>query len=89
MIPPTPEDVTTVANKVVGTGSAVTVMGWIASSDFGFWVGVLIGVIGLLINFHYSRRHDRRADEAHRVYIARLQEMSDSHFMDHKPLNEK
>lgn len=59
------------ANKIVGTGSAVTVVSWASSSDFGVWAGILIGVVGLAINLYYKRKSDKRASEAHAFYLSR------------------
>lgn len=58
------------ANKLTGAGSAVTVLSWFNSSNFGMWVGIAIGVIGLAVNFYYKRRSDRRSAEAHRLYMS-------------------
>lgn len=34
------------------------------------WAGIVIGVIGLLVNFYYKRKGDRRAAEAHQRYMS-------------------
>lgn len=57
------------ANKVTASGVGVTVLGWTTSSDFGVWAGILIGLVGLAVNFYYKRKSDKRAAEAHRAYM--------------------
>lgn len=66
--------VASLASKATGTGSAVTVVGWLTSSNFGMWMGILIGVAGLLVNWHYKRKSDRRANEAHTFHLYRLRD---------------
>lgn len=58
-----------VASKTTMVGSTVTVAGWATHSDFGMWVGIVIGVLGLVVNFYYRFKSDRRAAEAHRRYL--------------------
>lgn len=65
--------VASVASKATGTGSAVTVVGWLTSSDFGMWAGIVIGVGGLIINWYYRRKTDRREAEAHEMRIYKMQ----------------
>lgn len=60
------------ADKLTIAGSASTVVGWITSSDFGVLAGILIGVVGLLINWYFKHRQDKRAESSHRAYMERL-----------------
>jgi hypothetical protein len=64
--------VASISSKAPAAGSVVTVGGWATGSDFGMWVGIAIGVLGLLISTYYKRKRDRRAEEAHRLYIESL-----------------
>jgi hypothetical protein len=57
------------ANKATGAGSATTILGWATGSDFGMWIGILIGLIGLTINLYYRRKSDQRATLAHELYM--------------------
>lgn len=79
MIYQDPHQITTLANKAIGTGSAVTVMGWVTSSNLGLWVGIGIGIAGLLVNFYFRQKSDRRAAEAHRLYVEHLEENRKHH----------
>lgn len=60
------------ASKATGAGSAVTVFGFITSSNIGMWLGVLIGFCGLVVNWYFKRKSDRRAEEAHKAYMRKL-----------------
>lgn len=60
------------ANKAVGGGSAVTLLSWLNSSNFGMWAGIAIGVVGLLVNWYFKHRSDKRADEIHRARMRAL-----------------
>ena len=47
-------------NMAVGGGTSALVFGGLAISDLAAIVGVLIAVIGVVIQFYYKRRSDRR-----------------------------
>jgi hypothetical protein len=59
------------ANRFIGTGSAVTVVGALAEIDWGLWIGIAIGVAGLAMNFYYKRKSDKRSAESHRLYMSK------------------
>lgn len=58
-----------VGSKATYTGAGTTTFSWMFSSEFGIAVGVLIGVLGFLLNWYYSRRRDQRELEVHRVLM--------------------
>lgn len=60
------------ASKATGAGSAVTVLGFITSSNIGMWLGVLVGFSGLVVNWYFKRKADKRAEEAHQAYMRKL-----------------
>lgn len=60
------------ADKLTIAGSAGTLVGWITSSDFGVLAGIFIGVVGLLVNWYFKHRQDKRAELSHRAYMERL-----------------
>ena len=64
------ETVAAAANPVTGAGSATTVLSWMNGSEFGMWAGIVIGLVGLAVNFYYKRKNDRRAAEAHERYMS-------------------
>lgn len=65
--------VTSMSAKAVGAGSAVTVLSWWNSSNVGMWAGVVIGATGLLINWYYKHRSDRRAAIAHEAHLRAIE----------------
>ena len=64
--------VATAAGKVTGVGSGMTLVGWFTASNVGMWLGILIGVAGLAVNWYFKHKSDKRAQEAHEVYMRKL-----------------
>lgn len=54
--------ISTVASKATYGGAAASVFGWLASSEAGVVFGVLLGVIGLLVNVWFKFREDKRQE---------------------------
>ncbi|NHB57036.1 hypothetical protein G9F32_03180 [Acinetobacter sp. 194] len=63
----------TVAGPVtITTGTIATILSYFASLDWGFWIGVLIGLVGLTISFlnyisnrQFQKLKDKREAEMH------------------------
>ena len=73
--------VASIASKATGTGSAVTMVGWLTASDFGMLAGIVIGVAGLILSWVFKHkaevRHEqanRRFEEAHAAYMVKIKE---------------
>lgn len=64
--------VAAVADRLTIAGSAGAVLGWLTSSQAGILIGILIGVAGLVINWHFKRKNDKRQELAHQAFMARL-----------------
>lgn len=76
--------VTETASAVVGkvttaTGTGVTILSWAAALDWGFLIGVGIGVAGLFIsalnfwsNRQFQKRKDKREQELHELEMKKL-----------------
>lgn len=54
-----------VGSKATYAGAGASVSGWLLSSEGAALVGILIGILGLLVNFYFKRREDRRLQEEH------------------------
>jgi hypothetical protein len=52
-------------SKVTYAGSGTAIGSWFLSSEFGVLAGVLIGLVGLAINFTFKRREDKRLQAEH------------------------
>jgi hypothetical protein len=65
--------VTSISSKAAGAGSVVTVVSWWQSSNLGMWAGILIGVLGLLVNWYYKHRSNARADAAHNIRMRAIE----------------
>ncbi|OTG82157.1 hypothetical protein [Acinetobacter sp. ANC 4648] len=74
-----------IAGKVTtATGAGVTIASWATAIDWGFWIGVGIGLIGLLIslcnyitNLKFQRKKDKREEEIHELTKKQLQGQCD------------
>ncbi|HCT3319639.1 TPA: hypothetical protein OTT47_001806 [Acinetobacter nosocomialis] len=51
----------TYGGSVVGAASA-----WIGSIDLAFWVSIIIGLAGFLMNWYYARQKNKRDEELHK-----------------------
>jgi hypothetical protein len=58
--------------KPVFGGAAMSVLGWLNSSAGAAWCGVWIAFAGLLLNWRYNARKDRREQEAHEARMKGL-----------------
>ncbi|WP_315077067.1 holin [Acinetobacter guillouiae] len=63
-----------VAGKVITySGSAGGALAWFASLDIAFWISILIAIAGLIMNWYFARKKDKRDELEHKAYIASLQ----------------
>lgn len=62
-----------VASKVITYGgSAGGALAWIASLDLAFWFSVFIGLIGLVMNWYFARKKDKRDEIEHQAFLENL-----------------
>lgn len=57
--------ITTVASKATYSGAGMSVGGWFLSSEFAVLTGLLIGVVGLFVNWYYKHKRDKREQAEH------------------------
>lgn len=55
-----------IGSKATYGGAATSVVGWLMSSEFGVVAGIVLGICGLLVNWHYRRKQDKRDEEKDR-----------------------
>lgn len=55
-----------VAQKFTVGGGATAAYGGITANDLLAYVGAIVAVLGLVIQWYYKRKDDRRRDELHR-----------------------
>ncbi|MES3041798.1 MAG: holin [Pseudomonadota bacterium] len=53
-------------SKATWAGAGTAVAAFFTSSEFGVLIGMLIGITGLLIQWYYRRKQDRREEAADR-----------------------
>jgi hypothetical protein len=58
--------------KATYTGAGTFTVGWLLSSEFGILVGIVIGVAGLVMQFYYSRKKDKREEQEHKARMEQL-----------------
>lgn len=59
-------------SKAAYAGAGTSLSGWLLSSEAGVLAGIVIGVTGLIINYWFKRREDRRLQEEHDARMAGL-----------------
>lgn len=64
--------VAAVAHKVTQAGGAAAVIGWLTVNDIVAIGGLLVAVVGVMIQFYYKRKADRRDAELHAAQMAEL-----------------
>lgn len=55
-----------IGSKATYTGASTSIVSWFLSSQFGVLAGVLIGIAGLMINWYYKYKQDKREEEEHK-----------------------
>ena len=68
--------VTSASSKTAVVGGSASFLGWTAGLDPITIIGVCVGLGGFavsifsfLVNWHYKRKEDQRADELHRIAL--------------------
>ncbi|WP_336984089.1 holin [Acinetobacter soli] len=62
-----------VASKVITySGSAGGVLAWMASLDVAFWFSVFIGLVGLVMNWYFARKKDKRDEIEHLAILENI-----------------
>ncbi|VTU31687.1 hypothetical protein H6CHR_03650 [Variovorax sp. PBL-H6] len=75
----------TVGSKVIYTGAGATVASWLLSSEFGVLAGLLLGVVGLLVNIYFKRQENQ---EEHLARMRKLARDSDRAPLDFRKADE-
>jgi hypothetical protein len=62
------------ASKSTYTGAGLTITGWLFSSQAAVAVGMLVGILGLITNFVFRLREDRRQEKLLQEKLKKLKE---------------
>ena len=62
-----------VGSKATYTGAGTSLVGWMASSEFGVIAGIVLGVVGLLVNLYFKRKQDAREQREHEARMRKLE----------------
>ena len=60
----------TAGNKLTVSGVVTSIAGAAINSGPTFWVGAFIGLVGLLVNWYYKHKEDRRREAVHQRLMA-------------------
>lgn len=60
-------------NKVTQTGALTSVGSWIVSSEAGVIIGLIVGVSGLVMQWYFNRRRDKREQAEHEARMRGLE----------------
>lgn len=52
-------------SKATYTGASTTVFAWVLSSEFGIFLGILLGLGGFIVNWYYKHKQDKREEIEH------------------------
>ena len=61
-------------HKTAQAGGGITILSWLTSSQGGVAIGILIGVLGLLVQWYYRRKQDKREEEEHQLRMTLRQD---------------
>ena len=61
-----------VASKVTYGSAGLTGFGWLFSNEFAVFAGIVIGLLGFLVNWYYRHRADTRLAREHEARMERL-----------------
>ena len=61
-----------VASKATYGGAGTSMLGWAMSNEFAVLMGLVVGVLGLVVNFYFKLKRDRREQAAHELRMAEL-----------------
>ena len=53
-------------------GSFGGILAWAASLDIAFWFSVFIGLVGLVMNWYFARKKDKRDEIEHKAFLENL-----------------
>lgn len=63
---------TSKAATYVGSGTA-GLSAWLGSIDWGFWVSISIALAGLVMNWYFAKKKDKRDEIEHKAYLESLE----------------
>lgn len=53
------------ASKATYAGASGSIVAWFLSSEFGMLAGIVIGLVGLAVNWYYKHKEDKRRQAEH------------------------
>lgn len=56
-------------SKATYAGAGMTIGGWFLSNEFAVLGGLVIGIAGLIINWYYRHKEDKRQQALHEIQM--------------------
>ena len=81
----TMESISSGASKTSLIGAGSSVVAAASNFDVGVWAGIAIGLVGLVINFYFKWKADKRAERAAEVWHAKQAAKTDLMPLYHEP----
>ncbi|WP_336754624.1 holin [Acinetobacter sp. USHLN143] len=69
--------VSSAASKTTYAGAASGFVAWLASVDVLAWMGIALALAGFVVNWHYKRLENKRADEIHKLKVEQWEKYYD------------
>lgn len=54
-------------SKATYAGAGMTIGGWFLSNEFAVLGGLIIGIVGLIVNWYYRHKEDKRQQALHEI----------------------
>ena len=64
--------------KMAVAGGGASFLGWVTSSDWLAFVGILVAVLGFVINIYFSYQRNKREQKEHDLRMIQLQRGHDA-----------
>ena len=61
-------------HRAAQAGALTSVVSWLTSSEAGVVIGILLGLIGLAVQWYYRRKQDQRAEDLQQLKIKLIQD---------------
>ncbi len=71
-------------SKATYTGASMTIGGWLLSSEFAVLFGMVLGVLGLIVNFYYKRKLTNEEIRLKREAAEREREAAERERIEHE-----
>jgi hypothetical protein len=76
------ESIAAGAQKVVYGGGSAAFIGGLTANEIAAFGGLLVAIVGVIVQIYYNRKRDRREQELHAARLDRLEDDSPTDYGD-------